>query len=355
VTRALTIGQRTITDDSPAYVIAELGHNGQGHRGLTAQLIRAAAKAGASAVKFQKRDNGALFTRAAYDAPYSGNHSFGDTYGKHREALEYTGEDYRVLNLVAATTEARPDFFATAFDIPSANFLATLDVPAIKIASGCITDTPLLDHCASLGIPLIVSTGTANIEDVDRAVDTIGRHHDRFALLQCTAAYPVRSELLNLKVISEYRWRYPKTVVGLSIHTQNIRPALLAYALGARIFEYHVTLSRHMRGSDHAFSLEPDRLAALVMSLAEARAMLGDGVKRRFPEEEAAIGKMGKAIYAAHPLKTGQTLCYEDLAFKSPGIGLPPYRWPELVGRVLLRDLESDEPLTLDAVGEVAA
>jgi sialic acid synthase len=348
--RELFIGGRRVADDAPPFVIAELGNNGQGHLDLTKQLIKAAAEAGASAVKLQKRENKTLYTRAAYNAPYTGEGAFGATYGAHREYLEFGRSEYQHLKEYADSLGC--PLFATAFDATSADFLAKLGVPAIKMASGDITNTPLLGYVASLGIPMIVSTGTADLDDVDRAVEAIDRVGTPFALLQCTAAYPVQDDTLNLRVIDTYRRRYAEaSAVGLSIHTDDYLPAVLAYALGARVFEYHVTLSRSMRGTDHTFSATPDDLIDLVVHLSIAERMLGSPLKRRLPCEAGAIQKMAKSAYAARRLLAGHVLTAADIAVKSPGGGVPPYRLPDLLGRVVPCALDADDPIPAEVLG----
>ena len=184
----LRIGTHEIGDDAPCYVIAEIGHNHQGSVEKARELFREAKLAGADAVKLQKRDNRGLYTRAAYDRPYDNENSFGATYGEHREFLEFGVAEYR--NLQGYAKELGIDFFATAFDIASADFLQSLDMPAFKIASGDVKSTPLLEHVARFGKPMIISTGGALVEDVQRAYDTIMAINPQVGILQCTAGYP---------------------------------------------------------------------------------------------------------------------------------------------------------------------
>ena len=207
------IGAHEIGDHTPCYVIAEIGHNHQGSVEKARQLLELATQCGVDAVKLQKRDNRRLYTRALYESPYDNENSFGATYGEHREALELDRAAY--VELQACARELGLVFFATAFDEPSADLLAELDVPAYKIASGDLRNTPLLRHVAALGKPLVVSTGGATIEDVDRAVEAVTGAGGTLCLLQCTAAYPAAVEELNLGVITTLRERYPELVIGL--------------------------------------------------------------------------------------------------------------------------------------------
>jgi N-acetylneuraminate synthase/sialic acid synthase len=335
-------------------VIAEIGHNHQGSVEKAKELFRAARECGVDAVKLQKRDNRSLYTRAAFDAPYDNENSFGATYGEHREALELDRAEYAELQAYARELGLR--FFATAFDVPSADFLAELGVPALKIASGDLRNTPLLRHVAALGKPLLLSTGGATIDDVDRAVDAVGSINDQFCVLQCTAAYPAAVEELNLQVIATLRDRYPDTVIGLSDHQDGIAMSLVAYMVGARVIEKHFTLSHAAKGTDHAYSLMPEGMRKLVRDLRRVQDALGDGVKRPLESERRPLEKMGKKLVAARPLAAGHVLTAEDVAIKSPADGgLPPYALDELLGRRLVRGLEPDENVTDDALEPAAA
>ncbi len=351
--REFTIDGRRIADDTPCFVIAEIGHNHQGSVERARELIRAAHEAGVDAVKLQKRDNRRLYTRALYDSPYDNENSFGRTYGAHREALELDGDAY-----VELRDEARSlglVFFATAFDEPSADMLAQLDVPAYKIASGDLTNTPLLRHVASFGKPLVVSTGGATLDDVDRAVEAVLGVGGTICLLQCTAAYPAAVEDLNLGVITTLRERYPDVVVGLSDHQDGIAMAPVAYMLGARVVEKHFTLSHTAKGTDHAFSLMPEGMRKLVRDLRRVPIAVGDGVKRPLPSEENPLQKMGKKLVAARALGVGHVLADGDLVAKSPADGgLPPYVLDDLLGRPLVRALDAEEAIGAADVGTAA-
>src|SRR5439155_24089525 len=172
-----------IADDTDCWVIAEIGHNHQGDLQHAKELFAEAARCGASAVKLQKRDNVSLYTREMFNRPYENENSYGPTYGLHREALEFGRSEYQELKAYAA--ELGVTFFATAFDFKSAELLADLDMPAYKIASGDLTNTPLLRFVAEIGKPMIVSTGGGAIEDVRRAHDMIAEINPQIGVLQC--------------------------------------------------------------------------------------------------------------------------------------------------------------------------
>lgn len=345
----LIVGGERISDDGPAYVVAEIGHNHQGDVEKAKLLIHAAKECGVDAVKLQKRDNRRLYTRALYDSPYDNEHSFGPTYGAHREALELSASEW--LELREFSWEEGVSLFGTVFDEPSADFLAELDLPAFKIASADLVNTPLLRHVAALGKPVFLSTGGGTIEDVERAVEEIVAINPQLCLLQCTASYPCEVDELNLNVIEAYRERFPDLVVGLSDHQSGIAMVVVGYMLGARVIEKHFTLDHAWKGSDHAFSLMPDGMRRLVRDLRRVPTALGDGVKRPFPSEERPLEKMGKKLVAARDLPAGHVLGPGDLEARSPADGgLPPYQLDGLLGRRLLRSLAAEQEVTLEDV-----
>jgi N-acetylneuraminate synthase/sialic acid synthase len=346
----MRIGRHEIGNHTPCYVIAEIGHNHQGNLQKARELFREAKLAGAHAVKLQKRDNRGLYTRAAYNKPYDNENSFGATYGEHREFLEFGVREYTELQHYARELDI--DFFATAFDIASADFLTSLDVPAYKIASGDLNSTPLLEHVARAGKPVILSTGGALVDDVQRAYDTIMPLNPQLAILQCTAGYPAAFEELDLRVVEQYRQRFPGAVIGYSGHDNGIAMPVAAYVLGARIVEKHFTLNRAMKGTDHAFSLEPVGLRKMVRDLERTYRALGDGAKKIYESERAPIIKMGKSLVVARDLPSGHVLGPDDIVMKSPGGGIPPYELDKVLGRMTLRALYADDFLSFEMLSE---
>ncbi|MGW3735401.1 N-acetylneuraminate synthase family protein [Streptomyces sp. NPDC005148] len=343
---SIEISGRAIGDTTDGYTIAEIGHNHGGSVEQAVKLFQAAAAAGASAVKLQKRDNKSLFTQAMFDEPYTSANSYGRTYGEHREALEFGRAEYEYLRSVAG--ELGVDFISTAFDVASVDFLAELGLPALKIASADITNTPLLAHAAKTGLPLIVSTGGASLEDVCRACETVLPLNPQLALLQCTAIYPAAPDDLHLSVITAYREEFPDVVIGFSGHDLGPELSFVAYALGARVIEKHFTLDHAGKGSDHHFSLDPAQFTALTEGLRRTRAALGSPRKTLGNREAVAVRKMGKKLVAAHALPAGHVLTEGDFACKSPGDGLKPYRMGELLGCRLAHRVAADQDFALD-------
>ena len=346
--RKLTIDGKVIQDDGDCYVIAEIGHNHQGKLETAKEMFKAAKECGADAVKLQKRNNRELFTRAGYEKPYDNPNSYGATYGEHREFLEFGGIEYK--ELMDYADEIGVTFFATAFDFSSADFLAKLDMPAFKIASGDLKNIPLLTHIAQFQKPMILSTGGGTMEDVNRAYDAVMPINQQLCILQCTAGYPADFDQLNLSVITTFRERFPNLTIGLSSHDNGIAMAVAAYMLGARVIEKHFTLNHTWKGTDHAFSLEPIGFRKMVRDLERVKVAIGDGVKQTYESEKSPIIKMGKKLVAARDLPAGHSIRREDIALKSPGDGLPPYELTKVIGRVTRQELKEDDNITYEVL-----
>ena len=202
---------------------------------------------------------------------------------------------------------------------------------------------------------MIISTGGALIDDVQRAYDTIMAINPQLGILQCTAGYPAAFEELDLRVVSQYRERFPGAVIGYSGHDNGIAMPVAAYVLGARIVEKHFTLNRAMKGTDHAFSLEPVGLRKMVRDLERTHKALGDGRKKIYDSEKAPIIKMGKSLVVARDLPAGHVLTKDDIVMKSPGGGIPPYELESVLGRVTLKALYEDDFLSFEMLSKPSA
>jgi N-acetylneuraminate synthase/sialic acid synthase len=290
-----------------------------------------------------------------YDSSYNSENAYAPTYGEHREKLEFNRDQYIELKKYAEDLGIL--FFATAFDMPSADLLASIDMPLYKIASGDLNNTPLLRHVARLGKPMIVSTGGGTLDEVRHAYETIMPLNRNLCILQCTSGYPPPHEELNLKVIETFRKEFPDIVIGFSSHDSGVAMPLVGYMLGARVFEKHFTLNRAWKGTDQAFSLEPAGLRRVVRDLERTRVALGDGIKRPYKSETAPLDKMVKRIVAKRALRAGTVLSEQDLDYRivaGPKITpqtLRPHEYTKLVGRTLLSDLAAEDVITLESVG----
>ena len=344
----LVNGKEITRDGDDAFIIAEIGHNHQGYLGTCIKLFESAADCGVDAVKLQKRDNKALYTDEMYNERYNSENAYAPTYGEHREYLEFGKDEYLHLKLVAE--QLGLIFFATAFDIPSVDFLEEIDLPAYKVGSGDLTNVPLINYIASKQKPMFVSTGGAKKTDIYRAHSEIIKYHDNVCIMQCTSGYPAQMDELNLRVIEDYRKNLPFTVIGLSDHHHGILTPVLGYMLGARVFEKHFTLSRAWKGTDQAFSLEPGGMKKMVRDIRSIPVALGDGVKKQYESEVSPLRKMGKMIIAKRDMEAGDIITDSDIECKSPCDGLPPYWIPGIVGRKLALPLHKGEPFTQEGI-----
>jgi N-acetylneuraminate synthase/sialic acid synthase len=344
--RFFRIADRVISDNSLPFVVAEIGHNHGGNLEHCKFLFRLAKEAGADAVKLQKRDNKGLYTEAAYNEIYNSTHSYGATYGQHREALEFGRDEY--IQLKHYARELGLILFATAFDEASADFLELLEVPVVKIASGDLLNVPLIRHIALKRIPIILSTGGGTFEDIFRATHTMEICGASFALLYCMGTYPNRAEELNMLVIKKLRDIYPNIVIGFSSHYDGILAPVSAYHYGASIIEVHFTDSHVNKGTDHSLSLQPQGMKEMIHYLREAKKMQGNGIKQKSDREEACLMKMKKSLYPARILPDGWIIMPEDIAIKSPGGGIPPYESGRIVGKAVIGQMNMNTPLSWD-------
>lgn len=330
------------------FVIAEIGHNHQGNIETAFELIKQAKLCGANAVKLQKRSNKHLYTKKFYDEKYDHKNSYGKTYGEHRDFLEFDHEQYKDLQSFAK--DSKIELFATPFDIESLEFLEKLEMPAYKIASADLTNTPLQKEISKLKKPIFLSTGGGTLVDVKRAVENIVSENSNLSIMHCTASYPADVEDMNLNVITQYKKAFKDYVIGLSDHENGIDAAPIAYMLGARTFEKHFTLNRANKGTDHSFSLEPQGLSKLVRNLNRIEKMLGSSEKKMLDSEIKPLYKMKKTIVAKKDLKKNHILTIDDLNFKSPGGGLEPYQFTEIIGKKIITDLNEDDLILIDHV-----
>lgn len=336
----LQLGSQTVGDSEPTYIIAEIGINHQGEVEIAKKLIKEAADAGANAVKFQKRSIKRILTHEGLEMPYDNRNSFGKTYGEHKKALELSGSDYRELQDFA--TKNQVDFIASGWDEESIDFLDNLGIPFFKMASADLTNIPLLIHTAQKSKPMILSTGMANMEMVETAVNAIKPYQVPMCILQCTSTYPSVFEEINLGVINTFQQSYPDAVIGYSGHELGIAITEAAVALGAKIVERHFTLDRTMKGGDHAASLEPGGFSKLVRDIRHIEAAMGVSTKEVQESEAPIFKKLAKSVVSLVALPSGTVLTREMLTTKGPGTGISPARLDELIGKTITKDIDAD-------------
>ena len=335
-------------NDSHTLIIAEAGVNHNGDIVLAKKLIDAAADAGADLVKFQTFNADRLVTHGAAKADYQIKTTDGaETQHAMLRRLELSPEMHK--ELIAHCQMREIGFFSTAFDIESVNFLAALGQNIFKIPSGEITNLPYLRHIGQLRKEVILSTGMANLGEVEAALEIFeaaGTPRSQITVLHCTTEYPTPMSEVNLRAMQTMRVAFG-VQVGYSDHTQGIEVAIAAVAMGASVIEKHFTLDRNLPGPDHKASLEPQELKAMVAAIRNIEQALGNGVKWLTPSEIKNKPVVRKSIVASRDIRMGEIFSSENLTTKRPGIGISPMRWGEVIGHHASRDFSVDELITL--------
>lgn len=325
-------------------IIAEAGVNHNGSIELAKRLVAEAARAGADLVKFQSFVTDKSISIAAPKAEYqrSATSTTESQYDMVRK-LELSREYHEIL--IAECRHHGIGFFSTAFDTDSFDMLVELGLDKVKIPSGEITNAPLIRYMTRLDMPVILSTGMANIGEVEAAVEVIenaGTSRNKITVLHCTTEYPTPMLDVNLRAMVNMKAALG-VEVGYSDHTRGIEVPVAAVALGATIIEKHFTLDRGLPGPDHQASLEPDELKAMVDAIRNIEMALGDGIKRPSASERKNIPIARKSIVAIRGIRAGETFTADNIAAKRPGTGISPMRWDEVVGRTASRDYSIDE------------
>jgi N-acetylneuraminate synthase/N,N'-diacetyllegionaminate synthase len=349
----LNLAGHAIGDGAPAFLIAEAGVNHNGDADLALRLIDAAADAGADAVKFQTFRPESLVTGTASMAAYQrSNLGVEATQAEILRGLCLADEQFAVLRDHAAARGLV--FLSSPFDLESARLLRDLGVPALKLGSGELTNHPFLAEVASLGLPLILSTGMATLDECEEAERVLrGAGAPSVCWLHCVSSYPAPAASMNLRAMESLRSAL-EGPVGLSDHTMGWAIALAGAALGARVIEKHLTLSRDLPGPDHAASLEPHEFAEMVTQIRRVESALGDGVKRPAACEADTIRAARRSIVVTRDLPAGHVLRREDLTTKRPATGLAPSMLERVVGRRLGRAVACDHTLVAEDLAENA-
>lgn len=341
------IGDKLIGSHEPVFVIAEAGVNHNGDLTMARSLIDVAVDAGADAVKFQTFHADRIATAEAPKAGYQ---------------LQTTGEaesQFEMLRRLELSADAHRElrsfcdkrgiiFLSTPFDELAADFLDELSVPAFKISSGDLTNSPLLEHVARKGKPVILSTGMATLEEVIEAVTVLrAAGCEDPILLHCVSNYPANPADVNLRAMQTMQASFD-VPVGFSDHTEGIEVALAAVALGASVIEKHFTLDRGLPGPDHRASLEPPELSKLIQGIRKVEEALGDGRKVPAASELDTAKVARRSLVAARDIPAGTTIDHKMIVLKRPGTGLSPSMLGTLLGRRARGNIASGSLLSLE-------
>lgn len=333
----IKVKNKKIGDNSPVFIIAEIGTNHNGRSDIALEIIKEAAKAGVDAVKFQV---------VSPDESYvKGSTSY--------NIFKRVYLDFDALRRLKNESERRGlIFFATAGDIPSVDTLLKLKVPLIKISSGCMTNVTLLRKIAKTNLPVIVSTGMSYLKEVKESVTELESYGAKeIALLHCVSTYPAAYKEINLNAIEILRseFKYP---VGYSDHTKENLASFAAVAIGGKIIEKHFTLNKKFKGQDHHFSADPKELKELVHGIRNIEEMMKRHTKKPAVSERESRLKIRRFLVAAQNLAKGSILHEENVGVKRliKGKALPPKYYDSIIGKKIVKNIKKDEPITLDVL-----
>jgi N,N'-diacetyllegionaminate synthase len=328
------------------FIIAEAGVNHNGSLELAKRLINVAAEAGADAVKFQTFKADKLVSKTAQKADYQ------------KQTTDSSESQYAMIKKLELGADAHHElmayckskkilFLSTPFDHESIDLLHGMGMSIFKIPSGEITNLPYLRHIGSLKKKVILSTGMANLDEIEDALNILigaGMQKEDITVLHATTEYPCPMDEVNLRAMATIAQAF-EVKTGYSDHTKGIEIPIAAAAMGATVIEKHFTLDSSMEGPDHKASLEPHELIAMVKAVRNVEKALGDSIKKASRSEIKNIAVARKSIVASRAIRKGEILSAENLSVKRPGNGISPMRWDEIVGTPACKDYHEDEML----------
>jgi len=342
--RAVEIGGRRVGDGLPCFIVAEAGVNHNGSLENALALVDIAHAAGADCVKFQLYQPIEQVSHVAQVVDYQHRQTGSASMLKMAESYDLPWEAHHAI--ARRCRELGILYLASCFDEQAVDFLVALGGECIKVASGEITNYPLLRHVASSGKPVLLSTGMSTLQDVAGAVGCLRNSGNReLVLLQCSSAYPADPATANLRVMQSLAQAFG-TPTGFSDHTTGSVAAVAAVALGACVVEKHFTLNKALPGPDHAMSLDPSELRSFVSAIRTTEAALGDGIKCVHPSEMAVHAAARRSIVSRRQIPRGVPLDRTNTTLKRPATGIDPRLLDAVLGRIAAVDIPEDVPIT---------
>jgi N-acetylneuraminate synthase/sialic acid synthase len=334
--------------DLKPIIIAEVGQNHQGDIELAKKYVNIFSKAGADIIKFQSRHNRNLFDMQAYNQIYNNENSFGKTYGQHRETLELKKNE--LLILAKECKKNGVAFMCTPFDEQSLNLICDVGVNLIKIASFDIGNLPFIKKIAKKKKPTVISVGGGNDKQILESVKLLQKNRVKTIILHCVSEYPCQYNRLDLDKIKKLKKKFPKSIIGSSDHYNGILSGPVAYLLGARVFEKHVTLNRAWKGSDHSFALEPEGFRKFVRDIHRTPLMLKSKPSKEIGKE-IVFQRLGKSIITNKKIKIGSKISIDDLSGKIFSKQHIPVRDSyKVIGKIVKRTIQKNEILTYELI-----
>lgn len=345
--KKIRIDGRLLGVGEPTFIVAEIGVNHNGSVHMARKLIDAAKDAGADSVKFQSFKTERIVTKYAEKAVYQ-KETTDPKKSQFSMLKKLELGDAEIKELHRYAQKRNILFLSSAFDEESVDLLDSLDVPAFKVASGELTNLPLLRHMANKKRPMILSTGLSTLDEIEEALAVITEEGvEEIILLHCVTSYPAKEEEANLKVMDLLRRQFGFPV-GFSDHTLSITVPIAAAALGAVLIEKHFTLDKTLLGPDHRASLEPTEFKEMVKGIRDVEKALGDGMKRLTANEEEIKKAARRSIVAKTRIPKGTIIRENMVDFKRPGTGLEPKNLCKIVGKRTKKDIEPDELITFE-------
>lgn len=337
----IKIGNTIIGSSKPCYIIAEIGVNHNGKLSIAKKLIDVAVDAEANAVKFQKRDIDSLYRKEALENPNLESQGFEILLAELKE-VELSRNDY--AEIVNYCKEKKITFLCTPWDTPSVDFLEQFDVQAYKIASGDMTNLPLINYISKTKKPMIISTGMSTIEEVEKTVNFVKKQNVPFILLHCNSTYPSPIESLNLNLIPFYKTKF-NVPIGLSCHETGLVGTVTAVNMGAVIIERHITLDKTMKGLDHSSSLEPAEFKDLIKQIRLSEKAKGKPVKKMTRAEVLQREIVAKSLICSFDINEGDIFSEKNVEVKGPERGLSAQYYFDIMGKKSKRKITKGEYL----------
>ncbi len=345
--------KRFIGENQPCFIIAETGINHNGDMALAKRMIDAAKDCRVDAVKFQ------TFKAEEFISDRNQTYTYRTQGRIVRESMyemfkRYEFNKKEFAELAGYCRKKRIIFLSTPQNLPDLEVLLEIGIPAVKVGSDDLTNIPLLEAYAKVGLPMIVSTGMAYLPEISAAVKTISRFNRELALLHCVSSYPAELKEVNLCRLGSLKLKFPGTVIGYSDHTMGAIVPFAAAAMGAKIIEKHFTLDRDLLGPDHRFSAEPGELKVLVAGIRDIERAFGEPEFRPSANEQKMRLSCRRSVVAARNILKGSLITMNDLVFKRPGIGIPPGQVNSVVDRKALVNIAKDHLIRKEEISKNA-
>lgn len=345
----IKVGSKFIGQGEPVFIVAEIGNNHNGDFEMAKRLVSEAARAGADAVKFQKRTLSEVFTKEMLERPQTSSRALGATYGEYRQKLELSKEQLQELKFLAHSLGLA--FFVAPFDLKSAETLSHIGMDAWKIASFDLTHLPLVEYIAQKNQPIFLSTGMADLSEINEAVELILKYNNQLIINHCVSVYPTPDEDLNLGAIITLTEQFRPLPIGYSGHEIGFFPTVAAVILGARTIERHITLDKSLPGPDHAtISLDVSEFVEMVRQTRRIEKGIADRNIYLHEKEIPHRHKHGKSLVARMAIPANTVITPEMICCKSPGYGLPPKKMQDIIGRTAKSNIAEDTVIPGDSI-----